>query len=563
MKRRVFDTERAGLSGRLPTMLRRGLIVGFALAAGLFTGCDDVTVFGGNAVFEIMPLELDFGVVELGQQNVLGVAIRNLETTIGGEVTDIVIEDDCGGCFLNQNEIGEVDAGETKELQLRFRAVRLEEARGTATLTTDEPGNETVVIMMRGEGSDTRRPCVEVFPERVDFGFVPAGGVALSSFVIRSCGTNNLLIDRIAIEPLDAPFRITTSTPTPQMPGELAPGEQASVSLRAELPESASATTSATIVIETNVPEAQNVPDEVGVVHVPVSAQPNLPPVAMTCLEQKVEPWTRATLDGAASFDRDDPPDDPLSYRWTLISSPGGSTTVLERANTSQPSFWVDLTGRYEVELIVTDALGLESAPAVCTVEALPTNAIRIELVWDHPDADLDLHLIRAGGSFCDCENDVHYRDCGVAPNWFPMSPGANPRLDIDDRNGFGPENINIDGHGADRFIPDGEYTIAVHYFSSNAGVSMWPTRTANATVRIFVFGLLAAEFSHAMVEDFCPEGEDPLEIQMCDISGDPCLQDTDCQIGGELWTAGRIEWPTGTISGVDAVQRNQICSIF
>ena len=56
-----------------------------------------------------------------------------------------------------------------------------------------------------------RRPDVEVAPTSVDFGFVPAGGVAVNSFSIRSTGDNDLLIDRVHIVPENSPYRITTS----------------------------------------------------------------------------------------------------------------------------------------------------------------------------------------------------------------------------------------------------------------------------------------------------------------------------------------------------------------
>ena len=182
----------------------------------------------------------------------------------------------------------------------------------------------------------------------------------------------------------------------------------------------------------------------------------------------------------------------------------------------------------------MTDALGLESQdPAVVVIEALPTNAVRIELTWDHPDSDLDLHLLQQPGNFCDCATDCHYRECGQAPNWFPMTPGANPRLDVDDRSGFGPETVNIDGEGASRFIPDGRYRIAVHYYASNAEVSSWPTEVSNATLRVFVFGLPVAEFNHQLAVD------------------------------GDLWVVGDLAWPEGTVVPNGTVLPGQTCSVF
>ncbi len=512
-------------------MLRRLLPLALFTLWGA-SGCGDDAIGVATSSFRVEPQEIDFGVVELGQQKTEDLVLRNI-ATIFGKLESIQVQDDCSGCIVAFGEPGTVESLGQRTLTLRFRAVRLSVATATVTLATDDPENPEIDVYVRGRGTDTRAPDIEVQPERIDLGLVPAGGVALSSFVIRSTGTNDLLLDRISIDPPDAPFRITTSTPTRDRPGVMRPGAQASVTLRASLPASATGTVSARILIETNVVKEKNVPGRVGVVAVPITANPNLPPVAVVGPEQTVEPWSRVTLDGSGSYDQDNPPNEPLSYRWQFRTLAPGSTTVLERARTTQPSFWIDVTGRYEIELVVTDSLGLESAPAVAVVDALPTNAIRIELTWDHPDSDLDLHLLQLGGAFCDCATDVHYRECGRTPNWFPSTPGANPRLDVDDRAGFGPENINIDGHGADRFVPSGRYQIAVHYYSTNEGVSSWPTTTSNATVRVFFYGLLAGQFTRALTQ------------------------------GDDLWFAAEIQWPEIKAIPLDSYSPGVQCGAF
>jgi hypothetical protein len=302
------------------------------------------------------------------------------------------------------------------------------------------------------------------------------------------------------------------------------------VSLRATLPASATGTITARVLIDSNVLHLLNT-SSVGQVAVPLRAVSALPPVAVVGPRLTVDPWSRATLDGSASHDQNSPPALPLSFRWTFLSVPDGSKAALERDTTPQPTFWADLSGRYEVQLTVTNGLGIDGVmPAIALVDAVPTNAIRIELVWDHPDSDLDLHLIQKGGVFCDCATDCHYQDCSRHPNWFPDHPGSNPYLDHDARNGFGPENINIDGDGPSRFVVPGEYVIAVHYYSSNSGISTWPTKVSNATVRVFIGGLLAAELKHAMQTD------------------------------GDLWVAGVIHWPEMMVTADGTVMMNESC---
>jgi hypothetical protein len=351
-----------------------------ACAAALFAvgvGCEDDVVVGIDPVLSVSPEAIDFGTVELGQDEVRTVTLRNLEA-VPAQVAELATVDDCGGCFVVLNPTDRVGPYVTYSLQVRFRAVRLDEARGTLTVVSDDPDAPRRTVTLVGKGSDSRKPDIAVVPERLDMGFVPAGGIGLGSFVIRSTGTNDLLIDRIRLEPADAPFRITTSTPTPARPGRLAPGAQASVSLRAELPETFTGTVSAQIIIESNVIEEKNVPGRPGWVSVPLVAVANRPPVAVPGPDQTVEPWSRVTIGGAASYDPDLPPNLPLTYRWSLLTRPDGSRAELERARTATVSFWADLTGTYEVQLVVMDSLGLESEPKTVVVEALPTNAVRI-----------------------------------------------------------------------------------------------------------------------------------------------------------------------------------------
>ncbi|MCC6139814.1 MAG: hypothetical protein IT389_04265 [Nitrospira sp.] len=71
-------------------------------------------------------------------------------------------------------------------------------------------------------------------------------------------------------------------------------------------------------------------------------------------------PGSLITLNGSGSTD---PNGDPLTYSWTLVSKPIGSTAVLANSTTISPSFIVDLSGSYTVDLIVSDGT-TSSAPA-------------------------------------------------------------------------------------------------------------------------------------------------------------------------------------------------------
>ncbi len=81
----------------------------------------------------------------------------------------------------------------------------------------------------------------------------------------------------------------------------------------------------------------------------------NTPPTADAGTDQTVLVGDLVTLDGSASTDADS---DPLSYAWTLVSAPSGSTAALSASDTAAPCFTPDVAGDYSVQLTVDDGNG-------------------------------------------------------------------------------------------------------------------------------------------------------------------------------------------------------------
>ncbi len=87
-------------------------------------------------------------------------------------------------------------------------------------------------------------------------------------------------------------------------------------------------------------------------------------PVADAGANQTVALGATATLNGSGSTD---PDGNALSYAWTLLSRPAGSSAVLSGANTITPGFAVDQPGSYNAQLIVSDSF-TSSAPSTVVI---------------------------------------------------------------------------------------------------------------------------------------------------------------------------------------------------
>ena len=104
-----------------------------------------------------------------------------------------------------------------------------------------------------------------------------------------------------------------------------------------------------------------------------------------------------------------------LEPRWRLVSAPTQHRWTIEGADTWTPVLVVDQPGPYRLELVVTDAHGLESLPQqVLILGGAPCR--------DGVDDDLD-GLIDSDDPSCG-NAEIHYpwgEGCGLGPELAPI----------------------------------------------------------------------------------------------------------------------------------------------
>ena len=99
-------------------------------------------------------------------------------------------------------------------------------------------------------------------------------------------------------------------------------------------------------------------------------------------MSSSVVTYETVTLDSSGSSDKNG---DPLTYSWSLTSSPAGSQAQITDSSAGITSFMPELPGTYVVELKVNDGF-IDSDPDSIQIEAIDTPTVVIGVIQDADD---------------------------------------------------------------------------------------------------------------------------------------------------------------------------------
>lgn len=427
-----------------------------------------------------------------------------------------------------------VKAGQTAVGVISYRPLVESDHTGTLIIASDAANlakGEDVVIHVKGTGFNDGVPDIVVSPLSCEYGRVAVEGVAQCTLTVENRGQRDLVFDDVAllddqlVVPEDhegdaAPFTFVGRPPAkddvlPPPPGDDSPPENV-FDLTVRFVPSALGEYQGKLRILTNDPDT---PELV----VPLAGEGVSPPTCNIGVKSvngipgttTIEPLDDVVLTAEGSLPSDQG-GSIASVEWTIVQQPPGSTAVLTNPNGVDTGFTfadgvlgVDLAGRYALQAVVTDDLGTRSInQCELAFEAIPTDTILVQLTWDVPVGDMDLHFMKEhSGQFCTsssvnptnglargCGTDYacYFGNCkgtGTRPDWDNDGTGdsaGDPSLDIDDLCGYGPENINID------LAEPGAYLVGVDFwgFTGCSG-----SGSTGNTIRIYIYGALAAEF--------------------------------------------------------------------
>jgi hypothetical protein len=397
---------------------------------------------------------------------------------------------------------------DTVDVRILYEPVNDGEDSTTLLIESSDPDERPFLIDINANGAE---PCITVTDEAgIDFSSAFIGGVSSRTLTINNCSPNKELeIDSITMAEGSDPEYFVEPVPPPLPDQKLIVGVGGTSSFVLNYAPGAETSNTGTIEIISN-DEAKSP------LLIPVTGRGSTntcpTPIAKAREVGTANPPARAVetiplatieFDATESFDPDGSAgvDGISGFEWSIIERPVDSTArLVPNATEAKPKLFLDLAGTYKIELRVFDS---QNAPSCETAQvnilATPDEDIHVQLVWNTPGdpdeddsgvgrgSDLDLHFLHPLGMWNEAPWDAYWLN--PSPNWSTPASSDDPSLDIDDTDGSGPENLNLNNPEAVT------YRVGAFYFADhNYGPSY-------ATIRIFLAQVLVFEYRDKYLE--------------------------------------------------------------
>ena len=434
----------------------------------------------------------------------------------------------------------EIAPGAGQEVAAFFAPIDDKGRKATLQAITTATGDNTALLQ-----GNLDVPCLLIKPDKLlDMGVVYVGADAAKSVILQNCGEVPAIISSLKLtEDSQGVFSFKdTKLPTDTAPISIPKNGKVAVNIDCAPPsENKDATgTIKPFTVKLGLTDNTVKPNKSINVQCYGTTATCPTPVIIPDPGEQIEPQKSIKLKGSPSFAA--PGKQVKKYKWTLLKAPPGLAgySFFPNDTTADVQFGVktankagveevtiNVVGEYQFKLQVWDDNGTEScAPSLFTLLVIPSVSIHVELLWDTPGdptkgggkgddgTDMDLHFghskvyeaTKCGGTVVDkCQPDQDKDGLGDPwfhgvydtywynphPNWGNAAAGEdNPSLDLDDTNGWGPENLNLQAP------EDGvTYGVGVHYWDA------FDFGDSTATVNVYVLGMLKGTFTQPMVQ--------------------------------------------------------------
>lgn len=424
-------------------MSRRGCQLGAMIGALVVAGCEGDTIARRPSSGFFEPEFVDFGEVPAGRTHVGTTTLRN---TSGSAIVvrSVRFEPalDVYGAFLEAGGTlngASLPNGRAVEVEIRFGPRTEGQFNASMVIEADDLA---IGLPIRARARQETPAAPALSPGAIAFSGIPVGQASLREIELTNAGDRSGRLDSILVP--SGPFSVENRQGAPvALPIFLDPGQSTRMQIRYQ-PLQPETEARAQIVFGFSAVGTRAVLELSGrSTNIGQLSCPQVPVDFGAIPRGRTETQTiRCARPGNWTFE---------SARWRSGSAP--YFVMPSTPRTTPGALEVDVSfealGSLGQHLGLLELQGAEGAVSAVTVTGTIASPVRgevdigVELTWNTPFSDFDLHLVREGGlPFVDGE-DCYFQSKN--PAWGDAARLTDdPFLDRDDREGYGPETLTL-----------------------------------------------------------------------------------------------------------------------